>query len=75
MGSMDSPDHGYHHSHQRQHIYIAAVYQRKLPKISGADSRHSRSKLLFRVEGIDELRPQKYSSESSNDSRCISRSV
>ena len=75
MGSMDATDYSFNHSHQRQCGYIAAVLKRQLPKISSADTRYSRSNLLFRMESIDELRPKKYSTKASNDGCCISRSI
>jgi hypothetical protein len=75
MGSMDSPDYGFIHSHQRQRGYIATVYKRKLSKISSADTWHSRSELLLGLESINELCPKKYSAEGTNDSRCIPRRI
>jgi hypothetical protein len=57
MGLVAAIGYSFNNSHKRQHIYIAAVHQGELPKISGADAWHSRSKLLLRMESIIELRP------------------
>ena len=75
MGSMDSTGHGYQHSHQRQCGYIAVIHEGKLPKISSSDPWHSGSKLLLRMESINELRQKKYSAEGTNDGHCISRRI
>ena len=75
MGSMDTTDYSFNHSHQQQCSHIAAVRKRQLPKISSADTWYSRSKLLFRMESIDELCPKKYSAEGTNNGCCIPRSI
>ena len=60
MGRMDGADYGKYHSRKRERIRCAADNPWKFQAISGADSRCGGRKLLFRMEGVNQLRPQKH---------------